>query len=392
MQNKQRQKKSSMTKAFVLCRHGFRTANEWTPPLDLDLGSNVVPRFVSSPSFGAAAANNLLPCTLGATLPLIAEKVQTRTHAKKIQIYADSAVSRCQQTAVGWAFYLGAKKVYEVPTPLDQPKDPRLNHHAAEQGLDLKQWIEAQKKAAQEYRPQVQKEWARLLYCLGFNYHSLPVGREPFVLQEPSNTLEVRDDTPGGGTERAFYFLGLPQHAWDFANTIIMSFALDKYTMFDVLKQCLPRPREHNARRIFRLASRFISRLLATLYPKGYVAEQMSTAVARLALNFLKGDKTLVGIACSHEEHLNFFLSALKLDSFHYAIPTSCILFIRKGTRIEVYNIKNRVSRKGRIRRSVKEDKLGDIHIKQLKILARQHIATLPPVLSASTFGTGIPC
>lgn len=460
-------------RTFVLARHGYRSTNNVTPQAELIIGPGVIPSVVHRPSFGAAFAENLLnrtlshtlPCVVKATLAIVTgtheqpkndhdeekpkgvqEEKPKSGHCKKVHpkkkrnhhihpwTYADSSVSRCQQTAVGWAIYTDAKSVWGVPTPPETPADPRVNHRAAEINLDPKRWLVAQKAAAVKYGPRAHRLWRKLLEMLGFDLaprlqergHRPTSERseEKGTTQMLTKHHTVEEHTAVDGRQRALMLLGLPLGTFDFATTVIMSFGVVGKTAPEILKEARwPKPRLRQPCEWFRTASQLLGTILAVWYPKGYVADTMAVAVARLSLRVLKHgkgetdeereltrgdeDKEPFFVAVSHEEHLNFYRSALGLGATSYAVPTSCLVLrlrredhkdqpgeekkAKKGDIVEAYIVQNRIRRDGSVSPSAVWKHIGDVPLKRIKKLAKQHIAPLPKPIRSSIFGHGGP-
>jgi hypothetical protein len=324
------------------------------------------------PSFQNTFAGDLLPHTLSRTLPAVVEetlRLANERHPKKPFVYADSAISRCQETAVSWAEALCAHRVCGVPTGPEVPADPRVNQTAAEKSLDLGLWTTAQQSAAQTYTERAQLLWQELLCALGFDITPGCV---------PGGAI------PSDGLGRALFFLGLPQTAFLFATTVVMAFGLNDTTAFKEFANAgWPRPREKNGKLIFIKASSLLGIVLAVRYPKGYVANTMSTALARLFLE--PRSRSRFTVVCTHEEHMNFFRAALDLGDVSYARPVSALVFVPKKKKkngnnnlLKVFEVHNPVSRKGRVDSSATYELLGQIDVARIQTLANQAILPVP--------------
>ena len=382
--------------SFILSRHGFRSTNSTTPQQNLIIGPTVEPSIVKMPSFGGSFAENLLGSSLSHTLPKIVSTSVRIVSKKSVNLgtYADSSVSRCQQTAAGWAYYGRSSSVCGVPSEPDHPTDPRVNHRAAEVALNTERWIVEQKLAADHFRDIVQKQWSRLLNLLGFTQTNV-------ASTDSTSVGPVSVD----GKARALEFLGLPPNTFLFATTVIMSFGVVGKTSPQILKEAgWPISKNTNHRRPrrprswFHAASRLLATILAVWYPKGYVADTMSTAVSRLALEHLRNGKTNgmspnLFQACSHEEHASFWYIALGLGETYYANPTSCILLKpqKDNRQLDIYVIKNKIRSAGYVSRKVKTIFVGTIPTTRLEILAGQEIPPLPEPICVSTYGNSQP-
>ena len=386
-----------MTHAFALVRHGYRSPNPTTPPGTFDLGTRVTPRVVCSPSYGASFAENLLNRTISHTLPCIVQRSKhlafpeaDENHAGKLKTrtYADSAVSRCWQTAVGWASYLQTKCTCGVPTEPQEPVDARVNQTAAEKDLDVARWTADQKIAAARFRDRAQKQWSRLLFLLGFDQTSL-------LSTAPTEDLEDLN-----GLDRALVLLGLPLSAFRFGTAVIMAFGVVDHTIFQILANSKwPKPRTRNGRLIHRAAARVLGTILAVRYPPGYVSDTLSTAVSRLAVHYLQDDHPLdplLAVACTHEEHIHFLRTALDLGQLSYPEPTSCLLFVQRRDDdqpiLQVFEVHNAICVKGKVQPTAVSKLLGTVRIQRLKQLAQQTIRPLPAFNCTSTFAHGRPC
>jgi hypothetical protein len=369
-----------MVAAFVLTRHGYRAANPTTPATTLDLGPCVAPREICMLSFQNTFAGDLLPKTLDRTLPAVvattlkltskkdSRRISASSHSKCNElVYADSAISRCQETAVAWAELIAAPKVCGVPTAPDMPVDPRVNQTAAEKNLDLPQWIAAQRGAAERYRDKGQRLWKQLLTALGFQITSLDchVGSpaDPVILD---------------GLGRALILLGLPSSTFLFATAVIMAFGLDDMTAFEEFRcAAWPHPATNNGQNIFHLAARLLGIVLAVRYPKGYVADIMSTALARFFVQ--EHEHKRFTVACTHEEHMNFFRAALNLGNTSYARPVSALVFVPcRDNQVKVFEVHNPVSRRGRVSRSARASVVGQVELSQIKRLAHLNVSAAP--------------
>jgi hypothetical protein len=277
-------------------------------------------------------------------------------------------VSRCQETAVAWADTLRAKAVCGVATAPDVPVDPRVNQTAAEQSLDLAQWTAAQQAAAIVYKDRAQLIWQALLEVLGFQVSAGSVCTPP------------GGPVPSDGLGRALFFLGLPLTTFLFATAVVMAFGTKRDAFKELASAGWPKPRTKtkDGKQLFRLASRLLGIILSVRYPKGYVANTMSTALARFFLE----QRDDFAVACTHEEHMNFFLAALDLDWTSYARPTSALVFVPDhDERIKVFEVYNPVSRKGRVRRHAHHGFMGHIEVAQLQSLAAQSVLPVPDFL-----------
>ena len=394
-----------MTHALVICRHGYRSPNTTTPPTPIEVGPDITPKHVTLPSYGATFAENLLNHTLSHTLPGVVDKVLSLSFPQRGKVegktrktsniktmkhlqtrtYADSAVSRCQQTAVAWASHLNAKTTCGVPTKPDEPVDPRVNQTAAEATLDQQRWTSDQQIVGSQLRPCAQAQWSRLLYLLGFE-------------RKAQSTLSATSTpTPIVGAQRALIFLGLPPNTFVFATAVIMAFGLPGKTVFELLDHAgWPRARTCNGHQLYRAASRLLATILAVRYPAGYVADTVSTAVSRLALHYLRDNcpnRSLLASVCTHEEHMHFLRTALGLGGSSYARPASALLFVLCDATqtMRVYELHNRISRCGKVQRRVNVERLKDVSLMQFQRLAAQSILQAPPFICASTFGHGCP-
>src|SRR5579871_6320594 len=149
---------------FILARHGYRSPAGVTPQRLLQIGAPVVPSFVPMPSFGAAYEGTLFNRTLSHTLSSVVHAslgLNTKTSLPAGSAYADSAFSRCWQTAVGWAELIDAKTICGVTTTANHPVDPRVNHHPAEVNVtNVPQWISDQQSAAAALNSSAQNHWS----------------------------------------------------------------------------------------------------------------------------------------------------------------------------------------------------------------------------------------
>lgn len=359
--------------SFALARHGYRAAGNTNPQLTITLGPTVSPSVVKMPFFDGVFAGTLLNDTLPNTLPHVVNSTKqliipptedTPLHSKT---YADTATSRCQATAMGWADYLNSKEICGVPTKPGKPIDPRVTYQAAEKNLDECSWVLAQSQSALQHKQKAQTEWSTLLQLLGFTQTS-----------ELLHQAHISTD----GKSRALLFLELPQTTFDFATAVIMSFALPEATSAEILKHAnWPKPKEkEDQKKWFDAAASLLGTIMSVWYPAGYVADTMSAPIAQFALDWFNnnGSKNNLLVAISHEEPLNYFRAALGLGLFYYPQPTSCMLLVKENNILKVHIVKNKVDRKGTISRKAEVESLPDVALETLQRLAAIEIQPLP--------------
>lgn len=371
--------------SFALARHGYRSANDTTPQLTLLLGPTVEPNSVEMPFYDGTFSGDLLPDVLSRTLPDVTNEVKKiikqETHKEKIYIkgYTDASLSRTFETAVAWVDYLRGIDVCGVVTEPNNAVDPRVSNDAAELNLDNENFIASQQAAALLFKEKAHKQWKKLLVALGFKEVSAPANEY--------------DEIPTNSKDRALYFLQLPAKSYDFGTAVIMAFGLERKTAKEVLRQAnWPKPKQSkNQKKWFKAAADLMGTIMAVWYPSGSVANTMSAPLAYLAVNWFKEkekeeekDTSKLLVAVSHEEPNNYFRATLGLGLFYYALPTSCMLFIKHENILKVYVVHNEVTKSGKISKKAKSKKIGDIPFEKLQKLASIQISPLPDFVCAT--------